>query len=82
MTSFFASDDKRLHGVVSFACVMALTHIPHVGILAAVVLTMLVGIGKEAFDYMSKTGTPDALDVAADAIGIAVAVLFLFLVGV
>ena len=72
--------DHLLHGLASFALAMVVTAVlsafaaplPLVwGALAA----LAVGIGKEAFDYLSKKGTPEFSDIIADLAGILGAVI-------
>lgn len=59
--------DKFLHAVLSMILVVMLAKID-VG--AAIVITAMIGLIKEAIDGLSGKGTPDVKDLYADAIGI------------
>lgn len=59
--------DKLLHAVLSMILVVVLAKID-VG--AAIVITAMAGLIKEACDKLSGKGTSDVADLMADAVGI------------
>jgi uncharacterized protein YfiM (DUF2279 family) len=68
MTLPLAPQDKAnhfLYGATVCAAVAVATQQPNAGLIAAVVL----GFAKEAYDLVSKRGTPDWRDVAWTAAG-------------
>lgn len=60
-------EDKRKHIVVGFAicAIVSLFFGYIIGVLAAVV----AGAGKEAYDYITRKGTPEFADLVYTAIG-------------
>jgi hypothetical protein len=66
--------DKLKHAFISYVICIGLGYF---NILAAVLLTMGIGIGKEVYDDVTGKGTPDIYDIVADFIGIAAAVYVL-----
>jgi len=62
--------DKKLHfaGCAAIAAAVGYFAGPGIGFAAA----LAVGIAKEVWDKWSGTGTPDFMDVVADAAGAAV----------
>ena len=72
--------DHLLHALASYAIAMVVTAILHAcGVSTASVwgagIALLAGIGKEAWDYFSKKGTPEFSDIVADLFGIMAAIV-------
>lgn len=72
--------DHILHALATFAIAMVVTSILHAcGVAAASVwgagIAVLAGLGKEAWDYFSKKGTPEFSDIVADLFGIMAAIV-------
>jgi hypothetical protein len=59
--------DKANH--VVYGTVIYAIAAPFLGPLVSLIPVALVAIGKEVYDYKSKTGTPDALDAVATIVG-------------
>ena len=59
--------DKLLHAVLSMILVVMLAQID---LGAAIVITAMAGLIKEAWDKLSGKGTSDVADLMADAVGI------------
>ena len=76
--------DKMLHiGVSAMLVVVAYTFILLLSpIYASVLITMIVGIGKEVMDRFIYRGKLDWLDIASDLLGVLlVLILFFFIYG-
>jgi hypothetical protein len=68
--------DKIAHALACYAAVM--TFVLAMPLLYAVIITLVVGAGKEWYDHKHPfTHTADPLDFLADAIGVAAASLVL-----
>ena len=71
--------DHLLHALCTFTIAMVATAVlTACGVATASVggagIAVLAGLGKEAYDYFSKKGTPEMSDIAADLIGINLAI--------
>lgn len=69
------ASDKWLHLAAGFA-ITAL--IAPFSILWAIVIAVLVLLGKELYDQISGKGTPELLDIAAGVTGVILAVVFYY----
>ena len=79
MLSFFKKKDKQLH-ILGSATLTVTIYLATKSLVYATVGTLLVGIGKEVYDYYHpKKHTADIKDVVADVIGVAVVVSFILI---
>ena len=69
--------DKLLHAAVSFILValLGLFCTPFLALCIGIV----IGICKELYDDLSDRGTPEVLDLVADAIGVSLGALYLLI---
>ena len=78
--------DHLLHALCSFAIAMVVTAVlTACGVATASVsgagIAVLAGLGKEAYDYLSKKGTPEMSDITADLCGVLLAIVCFMCLG-
>lgn len=67
-------EDKRLHFYIGFAVSAVVSTV--FGYIIGVIASVVAGVGKEAYDKVTKRGTPELLDFAFTVTGALVFVLF------
>ena len=72
-----SAPDKRLHALASFGLVLTIC-VWHIHPIPAALAVLVLGVAKEVvWDWWLGYGSPELADVAADAVGIAGALLVL-----
>ena len=74
----YLEKDKLAHIFVSYSIVLTLAQV--LPLLVVIILTVLVGVAKEIYDYYyPKIHTADIKDIIADIVGVAIATVYILL---